>query len=647
MNKRGRPAARESHMMLWQAISAYRSRAPASVARQQLLSYALILSIFLLLLVVALSASWMAIELVNDTRSYATGEGRYSKAEKIAVLNLHRYAYSGNPKEYERFLEAIKVPRGDHIARSALSHSLIDVEKAAKGFLQGENHPDDIGGMIRLFRWFSWWKPFAEAVSDWRQGDHLVDELIREGARLHAGVVAGKLDAQSRAALLGRIDNVDHRLTDRENMFSTHMGEAARAATALVVVGLGVTTILLWTIGIIFATRLFRNQIALDRQLASSERRFRDYAEVASDWYWEMDADNRITYVSERFQTVVGLQVENVLDQNGSAFIANNSEDDAHRDECLVAIAAHRPFRGLRLRYVKPDGTVSYWSISGKPHVNAAGTYLGYRGVGSDITAQVNDAQVLMDAKNRAEVANRAKSEFLANMSHELRTPLNAILGFSDIINRRMFGREAIDRYADYASDIHQSGNHLLAIIDDILDLSKIEAGRATLIETEVSLDKIVDEVRTLLGERLAGSGVEFRVALPTFVPRLRVDERKFVQILVNLLSNAFKFTPPGGSVTLAAFAEPNGGLSVSVRDTGIGIAEQDIETVMAPFGQVESAFSRRHHGTGLGLPLAKSLTELHGGTLAIESKKDSGTTVTVSLPAWRMMSPPMLRAAY
>jgi PAS domain S-box-containing protein len=622
-----------------QSLSTILAIAPGGTARSQRRTYATILGVFVLLLLIALVASWAATEVINSTRAYATGEGRYSKAEKMAVLDLHRYVYSRDQKDYETFLDMIVVPRGDHMARVALSQAPVDFEAAAKGFLQGQNHTNDVGGMIRLFRLFWWWTPFAAAVEDWRIGDGLVDELVAQGELVHELVVADRLGDQDGAALLTRIDALDNLLTDRENTFSMHMGEAARTAKALVVFGLGLTTILLWAGGIIFVIRLFRQQIALDDKLASSEGRFRDYAEVASDWYWEMDRDDQITYVSERFYEIVRLSPGEVIGISGSDLFRRNSQSSGHRDEYLLAISEHRAFRGLKLRLTMNDGADSYWSISGKPRLDPVGEFGGYRGVGTDITSQVNDAQMLMDAKNHAEVANRAKSEFLANMSHELRTPLNAILGFSEIIHQRTFGTNAMDRYADYAGDIHQSGSHLLSIINDLLDLSKIEAGQTTLEESETGLDAIVREVRTLLADHISQQRVAFIVNVPSPPPRLLVDERKFVQILVNLLSNAFKFTPQGGTVTLLGVVQGDGRLAVTVRDTGIGIAPGDMDTVRAPFGQVESAFSRKHHGTGLGLPLANSLAVLHGGSLTIESTKGAGTAVTVFLPASRVVA--------
>ena len=235
--------------------------------------------------------------------------------------------------------------------------------------------------------------------------------------------------------------------------------------------------------------------------------------------------------------------------------------------------------------------------------------------------------------------ANRAKSEFLANISHELRTPINVILGFSDIIMNRLFGPGAMDRYAEYAGDINTAGNHLLAIIQDILDLSKIEAGQGSLDESDVRAGTIAHETaRILFRDRFERAGLTLAVDLPAPSLVLRADERKLKQALSNLLSNALKFTPGGGTVTLTTVIGADGSFGFEVRDTGIGIAPEDIGTALAPFGQVESAFRRQHHGAGLGLPLARSLIELHGGRLSLTSEKGVGTVVTLWLPAERLV---------
>lgn len=247
----------------------------------------------------------------------------------------------------------------------------------------------------------------------------------------------------------------------------------------------------------------------------------------------------------------------------------------------------------------------------------------------------------LARAKEQAEYASRAKSEFLANMSHELRTPLNAILGFSELLCDPNFVRPGSDRFRSYAEDIHKSGDHLLAIINDVLDMAKIEAGQMEFDPQWMELRPAVDSVIRLLAPRAASAGIELAVELPDRLPELHADQLRIKQILINLLSNAVKFTHRGGRVGIAARIDPSGDLLLLVHDTGIGIEARDLKRIMEPFAQVESAFSRTREGTGLGLPLARSFTELHGGRLEIESTPGVGTRVSVRLPAARLRPAP------
>jgi len=236
----------------------------------------------------------------------------------------------------------------------------------------------------------------------------------------------------------------------------------------------------------------------------------------------------------------------------------------------------------------------------------------------------------------RAEQANRAKSEFLANMSHELRTPLNSIIGFSDLMANQAVGPVPA-KYLDYARDINESGQHLLRIINEVLDLSKLEAAKMELNEDIVPVRRMLRSCVALVSERAQRARVDIRTLMPEAELRLHADELRLKQIVINLLGNAVKFTPEGGRVTLAAEIGPLGDFVLSVADNGIGIAPADIDRVMRPFEQVETTLSRRHDGTGLGLPLAVSLARLHGGAIAIDSMPGKGTTVTVRLPAGRV----------
>jgi two-component system cell cycle sensor histidine kinase PleC len=237
------------------------------------------------------------------------------------------------------------------------------------------------------------------------------------------------------------------------------------------------------------------------------------------------------------------------------------------------------------------------------------------------------------EAKDVADAASRTKSEFLANMSHELRTPLNAVMGFSEVIKNEMFGAVGVPQYVDYAADIYASGAHLLEIINDILDLSKVEAGKLELAEERLDLRAVVESVFQLVKGRADEGGVKLMHDIANDLPRLYADKRKLKQMLLNLLSNAIKFTRQGGAVDLVASVADDGGLAIRVRDTGIGIAAEQFDLVLSPFGQVDSALAREHQGTGLGLPLVKALVELHDGHLVLESEPGVGTNISLCFP--------------
>ena len=235
------------------------------------------------------------------------------------------------------------------------------------------------------------------------------------------------------------------------------------------------------------------------------------------------------------------------------------------------------------------------------------------------------------DKSRQLEVANKHKSEFLANMSHEFRTPLNAIIGFSEVLLEKMFG-EINAKQQDYLGDIHSSGRHLLALINDILDLSKIEAGRMELEPSDFDVPTALQNAMTLVRERAQRHGIALSLDIDPAVGELRADERKFKQILVNLLSNAVKFTPDGGQVVLRA-RPVEIGLEVSVSDTGIGIAPEDQEKVFEEFRQVGGDYKTKQEGTGLGLALARKFVELHGGVISVQSELGKGATFTFTIP--------------
>lgn len=246
----------------------------------------------------------------------------------------------------------------------------------------------------------------------------------------------------------------------------------------------------------------------------------------------------------------------------------------------------------------------------------------------------------LENMRKKAEAANRAKSEFLANMSHELRTPLNAVIGFSDIMKSGMIKDDAIERYQEYAGDINKSGTHLLEIINDILDLSKVEANKMELMDGEAHLIDMVSPALSILSQQIADKELLLTMdekKLENIC--MKVDEKLFTQILLNLLSNAIKFTNKGGKIDIEADSCPTKGITVIVKDNGIGMNEEDIPIAMTPFSQVDAGLNRVYEGTGLGLPLVKSFTELHGGTFELLSRLNFGTSAIIRLPNSRIIA--------
>ncbi|MEQ8587201.1 MAG: ATP-binding protein [Thalassobaculaceae bacterium] len=506
--------------------------------------------------------------------------------------------------------------------------------------------------------------------------------------------------------------------------------------------------------------------LARSRSLREAEdqvERLRSFIAVSADWTWEQDAELRYTSVSDSLRQVLNVSPESCIGKTRREVSPHALDDDAFvAHEQLQA--AREPIRNLRMRHRLADGRIRYVEIDGDPVFNEAGTFLGYRGVGRDVTVQVeaereatetqrrflsaiearsegisfwdrddrlrlyNSAYLTLatgaettlqegvrfedyirasvesgvipgaigreeewiatrlemrrlapsshemirgdrwlevselrtadgwllqtvldisDAKEReaamrravaeAEIANRAKMEFLAVMSHELRTPLNAIIGFSDVIRNRVLG-DAMDTYMRYAEHINESGTHLLALINDLLDVSRIEAGRLELEETAFSVNELIGECARMLRVRADDKDVNLAVEDAGTAVCLLADRRAVKQIVVNLVSNAIKFTPAGGGVRLRYAIDGRKRVQITVDDTGIGIPADRQEVVFRPFEQLENAHSRRHDGTGLGLFITRNLAEAHKGMIHLDSTVGKGTTVTVTFPAERTL---------
>ena len=370
------------------------------------------------------------------------------------------------------------------------------------------------------------------------------------------------------------------------------------------------------------------------RALRDSDDRWRDLTRLVSDIVWECSPEAVITYVSPRVLHLLDYHPHDIVGRPWS-FLAGDEDKLTAR---LSDPAERAPFRGLELPLVDKAGRDRRFVVQGLPVFDReSGELTGFRGTAQDISDYVEHEAALLQAVDAADSANRAKSEFLANMSHELRTPLNAIIGFTEMMAAEEFGPIGNERYRDYLGCVLESGRHLLNLINQVLDVAKIEAGRLHLIEDAVDPAGLVHAAVRVVSADATRRGIEIRTDVADSSVHLWADEGKLRQILLNLLSNSLKFTLEGGRVEISARPDSDGTFLFQVRDTGIGIDPAQFDRVLTPFEQIDSALTRRFAGTGLGLPLSKALAEAHGGSLTLDSALGEGTTVTIRLPADRV----------
>jgi PAS domain S-box-containing protein len=373
------------------------------------------------------------------------------------------------------------------------------------------------------------------------------------------------------------------------------------------------------------------------------EDKLRLLAGHTTDIIVRSNLSGRQLYVSPACREILGFDAEELV---GTSLTAGIHPDDLPAvQEVIRSLTPEHPRQLFTCRSRRSNGSYVWLEVTLRlvPATSSDTLYNGPAeivSVARDISKRKAVEAQLAAAKAQAEAASRAKSGFLANMSHELRTPLNAIIGFAELIRAESMGPVGNWTYCDYAKDIHDSGHHLLSLINDVLDLSKIEADRMVLDEETVDLNTVVATCIRMSRTQATRGGVTLAADIAHDAALVRGEHRRLMQVVLNLVSNAIKYTKQGGSVTITTIKRPDGSLELSVRDTGCGIDQQDLAIVMQPFGQIDNPYNRVNQGTGLGLPLARRLAELHDGTLLLDSRLGVGTTATVLLPPDRVIDP-------
>jgi PAS domain S-box-containing protein len=381
-------------------------------------------------------------------------------------------------------------------------------------------------------------------------------------------------------------------------------------------------------------TALVQSQQAL----ATAEERYRSLFENALVGTYITSLDGRMISANQALARINGYETPEELMRAVNNIAVEWYVDPKRRAEFAKTVAREGSVRNFESEIYRHKTRERIWiSENARLVRDAKGVPQHYEGTVEDITERKEFERQLMLARREAETSNRAKTEFLASMSHELRTPLNAIMGFSELISLMTRDGQAEARIHEYAQDIHSSARILFRLIEEILDLSKLESGKASIEDNEVNLAEIARQCATMLAARAAKANVELALEIPADLPRVRGDYRRRLQIVLNLLTNAVKFTPAGGRVSVGAWREPEG-LTLTVADTGIGIPERDLANIFEPFVQVNRSAFHQQEGTGLGLAICRSLIELHQGRIEIESRPGQGTTVRVHLPETRII---------
>jgi PAS domain S-box-containing protein len=628
-------------------------------AAARLPRYRRIIAVFVAMTMLQAAVAAFSIQLLSSVRAYVTGESLYSKGQKDAQIYLLDYAEKQREADYVRFMSALAMPLGDRVAREALQQPEPDIAKARQGFLDAGNHPDDIDGLIRTFRWFQHVPFMSKPIATWTEGDRVIEQMRGLVDRARARIRVGEPQAEAVREMRVQAPVLNERLTRLESMFSFQLGEASRTTQHTLLVLNASIALLITLSGLWFVRRTARVQASTEAEVASrqaalrrGELRMERLIDAVTDGVVTVDADQKIVLFNRAAEAMFGVRATEALGVHIDRFIANPADRDAATASSVLALSGQLH----ELVGTRQDGQAF--------PVEASLSRLDTeRGVLTTVVLRDASALHAANAERRArqalEASNQAKTEFLSRMSHELRTPLNAVIGFAQLLRMDASQPLSIEQL-ERVQHVESAGEHLLALVNDVLDLSRIESGDMAVAQDAIPMSAVVEEATTMVSPLVTDAGVEIFVAsMPSGASRVRpdlfpdpllrfqeevwvqADRVRLRQVLVNLLSNAIKYNRPGGSVALS-WKVADGVCEVSVVDTGQGIAPDKIAGLFEPFNRL-GAEASRVDGTGIGLVLSRQLAEMMGGSLHITSTFGEGTTARLAL---RITAPPAANAA-
>ena len=576
-----------------------------------------------------------SVNVLAAVRAYVSGESLWSKARHEAFLHLLDYAQSRDPAYYARYEQALIVPLGDRQARQEMEQADPDMARIRTGFLQGGVHPDDIDGMVALFRRLGNQPLFRDALTAWVDGDALIDRLRESARQLQLQVERGDAPG-ALMPTLRQLRDINDQLTFTEKRFSASLATASRLTESLLVGSILLSAVLLSLLSVAVMRRSLTRQTAHQQALRAANDRWALAAAASEVGLFEVDIAQDLVHMDGRASALYGLGDQGVTIPRPEV---RQMIDTQHRDSLRQGVdnSLHHG-AALKTRHLThgADGITRLLETTGQMDPGSAENGSRLVGVVRDVTAEQAQTDLAAQRDAAKQVAE-AQRIFLSRLSHELRTPLNAILGFAQLLQLDT-GRTLTDNQTQQVQWILTAGQQLLVLVEDVLDLTKVEAGEIRMSLQTVELAPVLAASLTLLDGVATRYQVDFIDRLSGAAPLLAVaDPQRLQQVFINLLSNGCKYNRPGGHVTIEGHREGDE-VVIDISDNGIGMTPEGAAQLFQPFKRVVSS-TTYIEGTGLGLYIVRQLVERMRGEVTVDTREGIGSCFTLRLPA---AAPPM-----